>query len=125
MTKPFWIYPKKGDRLSASFRRFALEEGHFVVYDAYNNAVPNEAYLSIEHIAAIVPQEQREMDWSFEVHLKGGHSFQIFAEHFVASDTELKFYRRQLSRDVQLENIYVTVSEIVMVMPVYGLDRNG
>jgi predicted 3-demethylubiquinone-9 3-methyltransferase (glyoxalase superfamily) len=125
MLKKFTVYLKKGEPLTLEFRRFTFDANGFTVFDSYNDAVPNLAFLSIDHIAAIIPEEQRESDSRFKVILRNGQSFEVVAEVFKTDQPpSVRFCWQQYShRQEEIQNIYVALSEVVAVMPVNGLQR--
>jgi len=123
MLKKFTAYLKKGEPLTLEFRRFTFDSNGFTVYDSYNEAVPNRAFLSSDHIAAIIPEEQRESDSRFKVTLRNGQSFEVVAEIFnIDQPPSVRFCWQQYShRQEEIQNIYVALSEVVAIMPVKGL----
>jgi|ERR1041385_1808283 hypothetical protein len=125
MIRPFRVYLKKGESLTLEFRRFEIEGNSFTLYDSLDNPVKEEAFLSLDNVAAVIPEKQMESDSRFKVYLKSGEMFEIVAELFKADQPpSVKFYRQRYPReDEEIKNIYVALSEVVAIMPVWGLKR--
>jgi len=123
MLKKFTVYLKKGEPLTLEFRRFTFDADGFTVYDSYNEAVPNQAFLSIDHIAAIIPEQQKQSDSRFKVILRNGQSFEVAAEILKTDQPpSIRFYWQQYPpQQEEIQNIYVVLSEVVAIMPVNGL----
>jgi hypothetical protein len=117
MAQTFIIYLKEGGTLTLEFSRFQVDGNSFIVYDRFDQAA-NESFISFDNVAAIVPLKQSQRDWRFKVHLKTGSSFEVSADLFKTTDGRLQFYRHNHPReDLVLENLYVALSEVVLIMP--------
>jgi hypothetical protein len=125
MIRPFRVYLKKGGSITLEFRRFEIDGNRFTIYDSSDFAAQEEAYLSFDNIAAIMPENQPESDARFKVYLKGGESFEVSATHFKTDEARgIKFYRQRYPRNgEEIKNVYVALSEVIAIMPVGGLNR--
>jgi hypothetical protein len=117
------IFFKKQGSIKLSFRRFEIDRGRIVLYDAHNEPASQHAFLSLEHVGALIPEIQDEDPPGFTVRLVNGESFRICGEFFLIEESNLTFYREQNFRNLPLKNIYVALDVVAAITPDRGLQR--
>jgi hypothetical protein len=135
--KSFTIYPKKGEKFSLTCQRFETREKCFILYDWANKA-SDEGFLCFTEVAAIIPDKQTETKEPFMrtpicflVYLKDKEEpAKVFAHSFrIEQDSGITFLRQVLdinemvSHESPIEGIYISVSELVAIVPKDGLVR--
>jgi hypothetical protein len=116
----FIVYPKEGKLFELDVPRFEFNEDGFKVYGTHN-AATDFAFLSLENVAAIIPENQGQATGPilFHVHLKHREKpLDVFAHTFKTDEPpSVRFYWRFQTRDEEIKNTYVALSEVVAVVP--------
>jgi hypothetical protein len=128
----FIVYPKEGEPFCLEFAKFEFNGTNFVFYESRTpGARPSEhAYMSVAHVAAIVPSRTVSGRYGderrYRVYLKGRtQTIEVVAHEFDLTGEMIVFYwlsvgSNNLERDV-VENIYLAKSEVLAIFPVDGL----
>jgi len=129
MISKYNIYSKKGDMFALECYRFEYDESGFTLYDD-GNSQSKEGFLSFEHVAAILPEKQSQVKNAvhFEIYLKGRKDpLEVMAHAFnLEQPPSVRFYVRDVfvgsdPNDVEIQGIYIAISEIVAIIPADGL----
>jgi len=128
----FNVYPKKGDMFAIECYRFEYDENGFRLYDD-GNSLSNEGFLSFEHVAAILPEKQSQAKnlIHFQVYLKGRKEpLEVMANAFnLEQRPSVRFYAKGVflnsaPTDVEIQYLYIAISEVVAVIPSDGLKNH-
>lgn len=91
MLETYAIHFKKEGILKLAFRRFEIDRERIILYDSNNEAATQNAFLSFQQVAAILPEKQDEDPAGFTVRLINGDSFRICADSFMIEESNLTF----------------------------------
>jgi hypothetical protein len=129
MNTIFNVYTKEGEVFLFSFYRFEIKEGAFVLYND-SDQPSKDGFLSLEHVAAVIPQRQHEpkdQAVSFRVYFrKHAQPAPVTADHFERDGDVFKFYWRTSYGQgpaLEIENTYVAASEVVAITDPDGLRK--
>ncbi len=127
----FNIYPKDGEKFILTFHRFELA-AHGESFTLFNDddQQTGDAFLSLDNMAAIVPEEQPQNTKCFSVHLRNKEPFPVYAEEFKENEPTVDFYaereppfdlRDMVSVSVPstrspIKNVYVALSEVIAII---------
>jgi hypothetical protein len=125
MLEAYTVYFKEKSKLTLNCGRIDIKPGRFIVYDSLNDDASREAFLSFDKVAALFPELQAESPAGFNIHLRNGECFRLCADYFTVEGATLTFYRYQPGggRNLELKNTYVTLAEVVAIVPIGGLAR--
>jgi hypothetical protein len=116
----FNVYPKEGEPFKVNLPRFEFNEDGFKVYGT-QNAATDFAFLSLENVAAMIPENQGQAEGAvlFHVYLKRRKKpLDVFAHNFKTDQPpSVRFYWKFSGRDEEISNTYVALSEVVAVVP--------
>lgn len=116
----FNVYPKEGDPFEVQLPRLEFDEDGFTVYGT-QNAASGYAFLSMENVAAIIPERQGQADnpMRFHVYLKRrDEPLEVFAHSFKTDEPpSVRFYWTFQGRAEKIRDTYVALSEVVAVVP--------
>jgi hypothetical protein len=116
----FIVYPKEGEPFRVNLPRFEFSEDGFKVYGD-QNAATDFAFLSLENVAAIIPENQAQASAAvlFHVYLKRRKKPLEVSAHTFKTDKppSVRFYWRFQNRDEEIKNTYVALTEVVAVVP--------
>lgn len=118
MLKSYDVYLKNGEILKLELLRFEYDEERFTFYDS-KDSVTSDAFLSLEDVAALIPEDQSEYKFWYVVHLKTGHSIEVSADCFeIADPPSVRFLQGKPPQpNKEIEGIYVAQSEVIAIMP--------
>lgn len=128
--QPFKVFPKKGlESFDINIERFECDGTSFTLFDSGDNAVPSEAFLSFEDVAAILPaakQPATEHLIPFDVFLrKRKEPLVIYAHGFEIQTPSVEFFwlYHPDGEPQYIPDIYVASPEVVCVVPRDGLAK--
>jgi len=114
------VYPKEGESFELQIPRFEFDEDGFKVYGT-QNAVTDYAFLSIDNVAAIIPENPAKAvaPIPFHIYLKRRREPLEVSAHGFTTDKppSVRFYWKFQDRDEEIKNTYVALSEVVAVLP--------
>jgi hypothetical protein len=126
--RKFTVYPKEGKEFPIEAFKFEPTADGFILYD-YGERPTTDGFLSINNIAAIIPEgvsEERERMICFLVHLKDRPAFKVYAHSFDTEPAVSFKYHHQESYGAavskrEVEGIYIALSEVVAIVPSDGI----
>lgn len=128
----FIIYPKEGEPFCLEFARFEFNGTNFVFYRSRAPGAQSSehAYLSVSHVAAIIPSRIMTGRYGderrYRIHLKGrAQTIEVVAHEFDLTGETVVFYwlpvgHDRLERDI-VGNFYLAKSEVLAIFPFDGL----
>ena len=134
--RTFDVYPKEGDAFTIECNRFDFDGQQFTLYDSADRP-SKDGFVSPDNVAAIIAQKLPKPDYEytdtkiFRVHLKKRQPIEIAAHSFDTSQASgVKFYWHPVDPetgnvlDREISGIYITLSEVVVIVPADGVRYN-
>lgn len=116
----FIVYPKEGEPFPLKIPRLVINENKLNVYND-RNAESNYGFLSMDNIAAILPDNLGEAESAiiFNLYLKDKKEpLKVSAHTFKANEPpSVRFYWRYGDREEEIRDLYVALSEVVAIVP--------
>jgi hypothetical protein len=122
----FTVYPKEGESFTLHCERFQLRERRFILYGAEGEEPTDQAFLSANTVAAIIPEHQRQPASSvslknFRLYLRNRRADKpilVTASSFDAEhQPNVVFYLHSFgpgeSKPRMVSDVYVASSEVV------------
>lgn len=127
----FKVYPKKGEPLNIQCERIEFDDHGFILHGSNGDLSQDRAFLSVDNIAAIIPEHQQEHSdaqnlATFRVYLRNRNQSDkilVTASVFDAKHKpNISFSWQRFGSGLNVENIpvgdvYIASSEVVFIIP--------